>query len=224
MWDLQQGDFAYSQRSGAAEHFLPRHTSLETLEAISKTSQEVVVPMRQYTAQLLHGWMQYLQEGEGIFINTYTSRGNWDGSEPASNGKRSIDMFPIIGLRKVLYNYVNDPSEPETKQLKHRDFAQMSVAERQRLFEQHPEIAMQFDAYDAVTRGGVFPQGFVYVMEHAYQQVKGTPKTPEEYTGDLRMDMLAKIVDKLFDDTEIYNLRTGERIGEVCFRCQRIDP
>jgi hypothetical protein len=86
---------------------------------------------------------------------------------------------------------------------------------------------MQFDAYDTFTVHGVFPKGFVYVWDkgyNGYKQVKETIISPEEYVGDLGIDSLVKIVDKLFDDTEIHSLKTGARIGEVCLRCERIDP
>ena len=79
-------------------------------------------------------------------------------------------------------------------------------------------------AYAVYCVTGLGFAALILVVVLAFINQGETIKTPEEYTKELGIDTLAKIVDKLFDDTEIYSIQTGARIGEVCLRCHRIDP
>ena len=48
--------------------------------------------------------------------------------------------------------------------------------------------------------------------------------SPEDYVATLGLKRLLDVTNRLTEDTDIADLRTGQRKGEVCLLCKRIDP
>ena len=145
----------------------------------------------------------------------------------AANGKRSHYQYCTYFDNRTWYNFVDSPGEPEAMKIKDRDFLRTSVAARESLVEQHPEILLSLAGYDAVLSMGILPIGFVYI-EGQYVRMKEDSEvmSPENYVSGLGFQRLAQAIVELTDDTHIYDLNNMymyRRKGEVCLACQRVD-
>lgn len=222
MADIQIGEFAYS--TAVSKKFKSRHAELDALHttAIDKSADEA---MRRYVANLLHGWMNYLDGDEAVLVRR-------DGIEYSlSNGKQSRMSYSLFSP-KIVYNFVDSPKESDSKRLRLIDFGRMTIEDRMHLTEQHPEIFLSSTISDCVLRDGVISPGLAYFFglyrfdAGGYVPIRCSDDAiqPENYVSEMTMFELTQIMTSLTDDSDVISLTTGKRIGEVCIKCRRVDP
>lgn len=217
--DIQIGEFAYS--SGVVEQFRPRHRRLHRLyqAAANKTSDRA---LRSYVTGLMDGWMEYLNDDEAVLLSQVAP-------DIQDNGKRA-EMKDKRGIYTVRFNFVNNPRESGAQKIELHKLARMSYNEKVQFAEQHPEVlsCLCDSYYDAICRRGVMAHGFALRSSNTRLFLPLSPLdaviVPKEYVHDLDMRDLLDSITILTEDSDIISLDTGRNKGEICLKCQRVDP